>query len=499
MLPTSRLLTPFLVLTAALAAVPLPSLAEPVCQLGKLAELPLRFATANMQPAIDASINGKPVTLLFDTGATNTFLHRRGVEKLGLRIQKNGGIARGAGGQTRISTAHVNSFAIGPAAVRDFYMQVLDETQVSPEIGGMLGVDLSLHDDLEIDLGHAVIRTFRPEGCATTALGYWSEDVLQARLLRNPTHAYDRRPFVEVELNGRKTLALVDTGATSSIVRRAFAEQAGFDTRSVKPAGVVGGIGTERMRYWIGRFSFKLAAEDVANAVFTVVEENSSGFEQPDVVLGQDWLRAHRVLISPEQQVFYFSYEGGQPFGHADGQPWFAELARNGHADAQYALGLWSLRHGDAAAGASWLRKAADAGHPQGSFRVGSEMAMQQQYAPALPYLKTAAANLPLDGWPQLLLYAAQRNVEGEAAARAALATSPLAGAERWPGPLLDFYLGRLSLDALRASAGEDPVHRCDVETYLGVWYAAHQDAAAEAAQRERFAAACKRPSRALE
>ncbi|WP_267874347.1 hypothetical protein [Zemynaea arenosa] len=42
-------------------------------------------------------------------------------------------------------------------------------------------------------------------------------------------------------------------------------------------------------------------------------------------------------------------------------------------------------------------------------------------------------------------------------------------------------------------------MHGCDAETYLGVWSAAHQDAAAEAAQRERFAAACKRSSRALE
>lgn len=303
------------VLAGLLAASPLPGHAGAACRMVKLAELPLHEAGPGRQPVLATTINGQTLTMLFDTGATHTFLHRRGSEQLGLRIQKNGGLARGSGGQTRIATAHVTSFAIGPAEVRDFYMRVLDESSASPGIGGMLGVDLSLHDDLEIDLPHAVLRTFRPEGCATTALGYWSDDVLQTRLLVNPRHAGDRRPFVEVQINGHKAAALVNSSASVSRVRLGFARQTGFDEAGATVLGMARGIDGERTRVWAGHFQFKLGDEDIAHAPLQVMEEQSGGFDIPDVVLGQDWLRAHRVLIAPSQDVFYFSYEGGQPFG----------------------------------------------------------------------------------------------------------------------------------------------------------------------------------------
>jgi hypothetical protein len=43
-------------------------------------------------------------------------------------------------------------------------------------------------------------------------------------------------------------------------------------------------------------------------------DESSRGIGRVDVVLGADFLRAHRILFAMSQHRLYMSYLGGDPF-----------------------------------------------------------------------------------------------------------------------------------------------------------------------------------------
>ena len=123
-----------------------------------------------------------------------------------------------------------------------------------------------------------------------------------------------------VAVNGRPMLALLDTGATASALSMSEAARLGVTTKTpgAATAGCSVGIGRKPVDYWSGPFeSFAIGNEVIRNPTlrFADVLSDTGPFANvPRMVLGVDFLRAHRVYVARSQRKFYFTYTGGTVF-----------------------------------------------------------------------------------------------------------------------------------------------------------------------------------------
>jgi len=121
-----------------------------------------------------------------------------------------------------------------------------------------------------------------------------------------------------VKVNGRAARALLDSGASSSVISMPFAAKLGITRSSpgVAASSCSGGIGAGLVQTWVAPFeSVAVGDEVIRNAkleMSNLIPElvNIS----PEVILGTDFLRTHRVLVARSQRKVYFTYAGGQVF-----------------------------------------------------------------------------------------------------------------------------------------------------------------------------------------
>jgi hypothetical protein len=98
------------------------------------------------------------------------------------------------------------------------------------------------------------------------------------------------------------------------------------------------------MTSWIGKFdTFAIGNETIRNAKLQISEMDANdrnerlGSHMPvqisqwDVIIGADFLRAHRVLISPETHKVFFTYTSGPVF-QVTGTDQLQEAAQAGEA-----------------------------------------------------------------------------------------------------------------------------------------------------------------------
>jgi len=121
---------------------------------------------------------------------------------------------------------------------------------------------------------------------------------------------------VPVRINGLAIVALFDTGASASILNKYIAARLGVrsDSPGVVAAGTAKGVGKESIDIWLGPFeSFEIGGETIRTT--TIPFGEIGGVAQ--MILGTDFLRAHRLLVSHSQRKIYFTYNGGPVFQQA--------------------------------------------------------------------------------------------------------------------------------------------------------------------------------------
>jgi predicted aspartyl protease len=299
------------------------------CRYVNLKTLPL--TTDGGAPRISGSINGTEFLMLVDTGADKTTLLRWAVDKLALPLAHTNVSAVGVGGESANYIATANQFAIGPMTGNNLRLKVTWNTQGLQDTAALIGADFLLQADVEMSMKDKQLRFFRPIDCGDAFLAYWNPNASYVPLeTNNPDEV---RPVVTVELNGKPVRALIDTGASTSVVSLAAAARAGVTPSSphvIKDAAI-GGVGEHRLETWIAPFSSFAIGPEVSEhlhlrigdiwggAQADIQRMNTSQWlgEQPEMILGMDFLRYHRVLFSISQHRFYFSYEGGALFAPA--------------------------------------------------------------------------------------------------------------------------------------------------------------------------------------
>jgi clan AA aspartic protease (TIGR02281 family) len=308
-----------------------PGLALAACKLARITEWTVQSQTGRL--IVEGALNGQPIGVLLDTGAQSSMMTRSAADRLGLtRHEARGYRAYGIGGETHVEYAVVDELKIGDASRRNMRVMVLGERDFGRRFSFLLGYDFFEHADIEFDLANNAVRVFQPQDCGDAWLGYWAPGATGAVPLESDS--VKAALLVNVKLNGRTFVAEIDTGAAGSLVSRQVAALLGItpDTPGVVAAGKSGGLGAGRPERSLATFeSFAIGDEVIRSPsiAFTNLEvaiartgsRLESHSELRDMLLGVDFLRAHRVYVAQSQKKLYFTYAGGRVFAPPPAPP----------------------------------------------------------------------------------------------------------------------------------------------------------------------------------
>jgi predicted aspartyl protease len=297
--------------------------AESKCKVTRIAEWPLR--AGSYKPVFDGAINGQKIGILVDTGADNSLVHRSAATRLDLTRYRTGGRFFGIGGETHAEYVHIEEFHLAEGVRKNWEVLVAGEGSFSGDVAVLLGDDFFQQVDLEFDLAHNAVRIYETTDCEGVSLAYWATEPAGEL----PIEAGSRIRFT-VAINGKPVRAQLDSGTGYSILSKPDAARLGVTPESpgVVAGGCIRGLGEKQADSWFGQFeSFAIGNERIRNPRIRFADlwrdvtytETGSRLPQriaghPDLLLGSDFLRAHRVLVSRSQRKMYFTYAGGTVF-----------------------------------------------------------------------------------------------------------------------------------------------------------------------------------------
>ena len=290
--------------------------APPECKLIRIEEWPVRIER-NM-PIIDGEINGNKVAILIDTGSKKSFVTRSAVARMML--------TRMHVGTTGLESVRIEELRIGPASRRDWNVLVAPEQDFGTQVVSLiLGYDFFAAVDFEFDLANRAIRLFQARDCDGTSLAYWTD----AKPVETQVQGTNEI-LVTVAVNGRLMFGVLDSGASVSALTMAESVRLGVNAKTpgVVTAGCSIGIGRPALDYWSAPFeSFAIGNEVIRNPTLRIADftretsvsqvgggQASRFAAQPQLILGMDFLRAHRIFIANSQRRMYFTYAGGTVF-----------------------------------------------------------------------------------------------------------------------------------------------------------------------------------------
>ena len=105
-------------------------------------------------PVVDAAVNGSPVTLLVDTGASMTILSPRAMERLRVAVPATAPkiLTTVVGGSTfAMPYVRVSSLRVGEFSVEDIDVGVHDALPQAPTVDGLLGANFLNHFKVTVD------------------------------------------------------------------------------------------------------------------------------------------------------------------------------------------------------------------------------------------------------------------------------------------------------------------------------------------------------------
>jgi len=264
-------------LAALLGLVGSLALAAGDCKLTRIAEWPVDAGGG--VPVIEGAINGTRLGVALDTGASVSRIAGSAADRLGLARREASGLYALSSGELAVDATSVKELRLGGSVLKDWGRLIVQGPE-GRDYAVVLGQDFFQQFDVEFDLPHNAVRLFQPQDCGDASLAYWVRESGQVRLERDP-----RRPaiVVPVKLNGKAASAVLSSGTPQSVVSGAFATPP-FET-------------------------FAVGDELIRNPAL-----GTADLGRRDMLLGLDFLRAHRVLVSNRQGKVYFTYAGGRVF-----------------------------------------------------------------------------------------------------------------------------------------------------------------------------------------
>jgi predicted aspartyl protease len=186
---------------------------------------------------IPVTINGSPKQFLLDTGGVFTQIAPDVARDLGLTHQSGATPIFNASGDASQGFVKLDTFELGGMSAKDVYLRVSPSNLGAD---GLLSPDVLKRYDVEMDFAGGKLNYFLPDHCYGKVV-YWPHTgVAQLSIVL----ADKRWIKVPVELDGQSFMAVIDTGATSTVISTQKAQEAfGLTPGSpgMEPAGNVNG------------------------------------------------------------------------------------------------------------------------------------------------------------------------------------------------------------------------------------------------------------------
>lgn len=273
------------------------------CDLVRITRMPLQHNQLLL--TVPVGINGQWVSMLVDTGAERSLITEDTAARLKLpRDPRFMTRAGGVGGVTQSADAPIDSFVLGGV---DFPIRRLPVNRLGPGIpfDGLLGADILLAFDLDIDVEGGLLSLYRVRRCPV-ADPPWKEHAVP---IPGITARRDRL-MVPIEVDGVEGVALLDTGAQTSALGASLARRLGLTEQTLagSPAAAIRGVGPGTMQARIHRFRHLRVGPVVGTNVALPVLPIDIGFG--DALIGQDFLRGRRVWVSFPTRRLFISQHG---------------------------------------------------------------------------------------------------------------------------------------------------------------------------------------------
>lgn len=249
-------------------------------------------------------VNGIPGTFILDTGAQLSVVTPDAVSHFGLALdQWTATTMRGVGGIERNRNADPRSVELGGVALhrrslaRDATLRVVTlprGTVGGHKVDGLLGRDFLSAFDMDLDFPRRTLALYDVHGCTGRFLP-WTDPYLSVPV-DNPAES---ALLVPVELDGVPLLALLDSGASQTLVAaRGMARLGlGLDRLRADPSHVVSGMGPHSVTVWQHKFkTLRIGDETFPAPSFPVTPIQL--YPNSDMLLGADWLLGRRIWIS---------------------------------------------------------------------------------------------------------------------------------------------------------------------------------------------------------
>lgn len=298
------------------------------CKFVRIVDWPVRAVRNHI--VVDGAINGQKIGIALDTGAQVSLILRSTAVRLELpRREVRGARLFGLGGESKMEIASVDDFKLGETSVKDLQLFVAGEHDIGEGIDVLLGEDFLRRFDVEFDLPNRAVRLYQPKDCERTSLAYWTTGIV-GEIEIEPVGETRPQIRLTVHINGRPIDAVLDSGAFSSVLTKQDAASVGIapETPGVTVGYSLHGLGRKSVDSWIGMFqSFAIGNERIPDIRIrfadlykdaTYMQTGSHLAKKVDrtqpMLLGADFLRAHRTLVAHSQRRMYFTYIGGPVF-----------------------------------------------------------------------------------------------------------------------------------------------------------------------------------------
>ena len=299
------------------------------CKIVQVAQL--NVSNTNNRPVVDGKIEGRDVEILIDTGSSFSFVFQDAATRLGLPLHGVSGLrVFGVGGEAQAYSTLVKQLQFGSFTIKDLPLVVIGKRREDrPQAPALvLGEDFLSNYTTEFDLAHGVILLLRPEGCRYDQLPYWAKTYSLSEL--EPMRADDPQIGTEVLINGKRVSAHLDTGSRTSIISSQAAHRVGsaigLDDQGTEKT--VNGIAEKPVQSSLAEFdSLSIGDETIHNVKLRIANlfgrdtamETGSHISKPiedlpDMLIGNDFFRSHRVMVLPQEHKLLFTYEGGPIF-----------------------------------------------------------------------------------------------------------------------------------------------------------------------------------------
>lgn len=276
--------------------------AHAACRVTQQASVPVELVNGHL--LVTVQVNDTPETFILDTGAERTLMGENTVRQLG--VARDSWVAStvlGIGGYEERPNALPRSLRLGEVLLRRRSLAGDNSVTVGPlpvneiaghPIAGLLGRDFLSPFDLDINLPEQRLKLYDVNGCTTGFLPWTTR--YAAIPASTPIGA---ALVVQVAIDGHPLRALIDTGASASLITAPGIVRLGLTPALLArdPGGEGSGVGPAPvLMHRHGFADLSVGPDTTSDPTLWVAQVHVVPIV--DLLLGADWLRTRHVWLS---------------------------------------------------------------------------------------------------------------------------------------------------------------------------------------------------------